>query len=382
MLKLKSDKIIVGNRLFDGFVYVDGKKISEVSAHDYAADESYDFTGKYLSPGFIDMHTHGAGGYAFINSSAKDVADGCNFHLRYGTTSILPTVTAGAFPTMKNAVVNIGKAMQSGEVKSHILGAHMEGPYLSAEQCGAQCPAFITKPIAEDFAGLIDEYGSIVKRWTYAPENDRDGLFCRYLTNNGVLTSIGHSNALYADVKTAVENGCRLATHMYSCMSTVTRDHGFRRLGVIESVFLRDELSAEIIADGRHLPPELIQMIVKIKGEDGVILCTDSLHIAGTDITSGEMSGTAFIVEDGVCKLRNRSAFAGSIATGNRLIRVMTSECGYPVPVAVKMFTENPAALLGVKKGRIAKNYDADLIVFDEEINVENVFVDGKAVSF
>lgn len=380
MLKIRSNKIIVGCTIFDGYVYVKDGRIAEVAAHDYPAEEFYDFTGRYVSPGFIDAHTHGAGGYAFINSTVDDVINGCNFHLKYGTTSILPTVTAGAFPTMRAAVVNILSAKNSGKVLSNIIGAHLEGPYLSAAQSGAQCPAFITKPIAEDFTELISKYGAVVKRWTYAPENDEDGRFCRYITNNGVVASIGHSSAVYGDVKTAIDNGCGLVTHLYSCTSTVTRDHGFRSLGVIESTFLRDELTAEIIADGKHLPPELIKMIVKIKGIDKVILCTDSLEIAGTDVKSGEMSGTAYIVEDGVCKLKNRSAFAGSIATANKLIKVMTEECGYSVPVAVKMLTENPARLFGLKKGRIQEGYDADFCVFDDAVNVEQVFVGGRAI--
>lgn len=380
MIKLKSDKIIVGEKLFDGYVYIEGGKISEVTAHDCAADKCYDFTGRYISPGFIDMHTHGAGGYAFINSTESDVINGCNFHLKHGTTSILPTVTAGAFPTMRTATVNILKAKKSGKVKSNILGAHLEGPYLSAGQCGAQCPAFITKPIAKDFMGLIESCGEIIKRWTYAPENDDDGRFCKYITANGVIASIGHSDAKYADVRQAIDSGCRLVTHLYSCTSTVTRDHGFRSLGVIESTFLSDELTAEIIADGKHLPPELIKMIVKIKGTDKVILCTDSLEIAGTNVKSGKMSGTDYIVEDGVCKLKNRTAFAGSIATADRLVRVMTDECGFAVPVAVKMITDNPARLLGVKKGRIEKGFDADLVVFDDKINVGKVFAGGVPI--
>lgn len=380
MIKIKSDKIIKDLSLFDGFIYADGGKICEVSGHSYPADEFYDFTGSYVSAGFIDMHTHGAGGYAFINSTVGDVIEGCNFHLKYGTTSILPTVTAGAFPTMRAAAVNILKARQSGLVKSNLLGAHLEGPYISAEQSGAQCPAFITKPIAEDFTSLIEQYGPVIKRWTYAPENDDGGRFCRYITSNGVIASIGHSNAAYSHVMTAIENGCNLVTHLYSCTSTVTRKHGFRSLGVIESTFLRDELTAEIIADGKHLPPELIRMIVKIKGTDGVILCTDSLEIAGTDVKSGEMSGTAYIVEDGVCKLKNRTAFAGSIATADRVVRVMNKQCGFSVPVSVKMITENPAKLLGLRKGRIAKDYDADFAVFDDDIAVGHVFVGGKLI--
>ena len=380
MMQIKSDKIIVGESLFDGYVYVENGKIAEISAVDRPADERYDFTGKYVSAGFIDMHTHGAGGHAFMNSEVSDVIEGCNYHLAHGTTSIVPTISAGAFETMKKAVVNIDKAKKSGKAKGNILGAHLEGPYLSAKQCGAQCPAFITPPNKADYESLLEAYGDSVIRWTYAPENDKDGEFCRYLTERGVIASAGHTDAKYADMAVAIDNGCNLITHLYSCTSTVTRDHGFRSLGVIESAYLRDELCVEIIADGKHLPCELIKMIIKIKGTDRVALITDSLEIAGTDVKEGVMSGTEFIVEDGVCKLKDRSAFAGSVATADVLVRTLVYGCGVSVPTAVKMLTEVPAKILGINKGALAAGKDGDIIVFDDEISVSDVFFGGVKI--
>ena len=379
MIAIKSDKIIMPDGVKKGYLYADNGLIGGLfEKNELNATKVFDFSGKFVSPGFIDMHTHGAGGHPFINGTEQDVLDGCNFHLKHGTTSILPTVTAGPFKNMKNAVINIAKAKKSGEVKSDIIGAHLEGPYLSAEQCGAQCPDFITEPNGRDYKSLIEEYGDFISRWTYAPEQDKTGEFCRFLKGNGIIASAGHTNAVYADVARAIDNGCNLITHLYSCTSTVTRDHGFRSLGVIESAFLRDELFVEIIADGKHLPPELIKMIVKIKGEKKTALCTDSLEIAGTDIKEGVMSGTPFIVEDGVCKLKDRSAFAGSVATADKLIKVMVKECGYPVEFAVKMLTETPASLLKVKKGAFKAGYDADIVVFDDDINVCAVFARGN----
>lgn len=380
MIQIKSDKIIVGESLFDGYVYVENGKIAEISAVDRPADERYDFTGKYVSAGFIDMHTHGAGGHAFMNSEVSDVIEGCNYHLAHGTTSIVPTISAGAFETMKKAVVNIDKAKKSGKAKGNILGAHLEGPYLSAKQCGAQCPAFITPPNKADYESLLESYGDSVIRWTYAPENDKDGEFCRYLTERGVIASAGHTDAKYADMAVAIDNGCNLITHLYSCTSTITRDHGFRSLGVIESAYLRDELCVEIIADGKHLPCELIKMIIKIKGTDRVALITDSLEIAGTDVKEGVMSGTEFIVEDGVCKLKDRSAFAGSVATADVLVRTLVYGCGVSVPTAVKMLTEVPAKILGINKGALSAGKDGDIIVFDDEISVSDVFVGGVKI--
>lgn len=378
MIKIKSDKIIVGETLFDGYMYVLNGKISEISKADKPCEESYDFTGKYVSAGFIDIHTHGAGGHAFMNSSVEDVIKGCDYHLTHGTTSIVPTISAGSFETMKQAVVNIHKA--KNKAKGNILGAHLEGPYLSAKQCGAQCPAFITPPQKSEYQGLIEEYGTSIVRWTYAPENDANGEFCKYLTEHNIIASAGHTDAVDADMVRAIENGCNLITHLYSCTSTVTRNHGFRSLGVIESAYLHNELYVEIIADGKHLPPDLIKMIIKIKGTDKVALITDSLEIAGTDIKEGVMSGTEFIVEDGVCKLKDRSAFAGSVATADLLIKTLVNDCGYGVPTAVKMLTEVPAKILKVNKGILAVGYDADIVVFDEDIKVSDTFIAGGKI--
>ena len=380
MIRIKSDKIIVADGLKKGYVYLDGGKIADVTDKLLPSDTEYDLTGNYVSAGFIDLHTHGAGGHAFINSSAEEVGKGCDFHLHHGTTSILPTISAGKFSDMRQAVLNIAEAKDKKLTKANVIGAHLEGPYLSEKQSGAQCPEFITEPNKEDYISLIEEYGKYIARWTYAPEKDKEGAFCKYLKDHGILASAGHTDATYEDVKTAIDNGMSLITHLYSCTSTVTRNKGFRSLGVIESAFLRDELKVEIIADGKHLPPELIRMIIKIKGTDSVALITDSLEIAGTDIKEGVMSGTPFIVEDGVCKLRDRSAFAGSVATADVLIRVLKGKCGYDVPTAVKMLTEVPANILGIKKGKLERGYDADVIAFNDGVEINSVFVNGKKV--
>ena len=179
MIEIKSNRIITANGIISGYVYVDEGKITAVCAERLSADECYDFGDNYISPGFIDMHTHGGGGFAFMNNTADDVVNGANLHLKHGTTTIVPTISAGAFDTMKKAVVNIALAMNDERAKGNILGAHLEGPYLSAKQCGAQCPTFITEPIKTDYEPLVEEYGKAIVRWTYAPENDKNGEFCK-----------------------------------------------------------------------------------------------------------------------------------------------------------------------------------------------------------
>ncbi len=379
MIRIKSDKIITPQGIIQGFIYADKGVITDVTEKAMPADEQYDLTGCYVSPGFIDLHTHGAGGYDFINSSPEAVSAGCRFHAAHGTTSLLPTVSAAPISVMEEAVAHIAAAKKAGNTGCNIIGAHLEGPYLSAAQCGAQRPDFITPPIKEDYLPLLQKYGEYIARWSYAPEND-DGSFCRALREFGVLPSAGHTDAVYSDMVRASAGGCRLVTHLYSCTSTVTRNKGFRSLGVIESAFLSDDMFVEIISDGRHLPKELVQMIVKIKGRERVALITDSLAIAGTDVTEGITGGTAFIVEDGVCKLRDRSAFAGSIATADKLLAFMVKEAEFSVVDAVSMMTETPARILGINKGALTVGLDADITVFDDNFNIKAVFVAGNKV--
>ncbi len=377
--RIKSNRIIAGKSLVSGYVYMDDATITEVSAQELPFDKEVDLTGYYVSPGFIDLHTHGGAGYDFINGK-EDVVKGCNFHLTHGTTSICPTLSAAPFPKMRHAVEGVAEAMQDPELKSNVLGAHMEGPYLSKAQCGAQSTDHITPPVKEDYESLIASHGHAIARWSYAPENDPDGTFCRYLHEHGINPTAGHTNAIYQDMLTAMENGLNAVTHLYSCTSTITRKQGFRQLGVLETAMLHDDLYAEIIADGRHLPPELIRLIVKIKGVDRLAMVTDSLAVAGTNTKSGMMVDTPFIIEDGVCKLADRSAFAGSIATTDVLVRTVTQEAGIPLLDAVHMMTAVPAQIMNLNKGVLAAGKDADIVAFDEDVNIKTAFVMGKQV--
>lgn len=380
MKRIKSDKILLGEGLFEGYVYFENAKIIDVTQKELPFDEEYDATGYYVSPGFIDMHTHGGGGNPF-EGSLDEIVKGCNFHLTHGTTTICPTISAAVFESMARSVENIETAMNDPRIKCTVLGAHMEGPYLSKEQAGAQCPNFITAPREEEYLPLLKDHGNAIARWSYAPENDEGERFAKALKKHNVVASAGHTNAIYDDMRRAAENGCNLVTHLYSCTSTITRDHGFRRLGVIESAYLMDDMYVEIICDGKHLPPELIKLIYKIKGADHIALVTDSLALAGTSQTHGWMQSTEFIIEDGVCKLMDRSAFAGSIATADRLVRVAVKEADIPLPEAVKMITAVPARIMGLShKGHIAKGMDADLVIFDESIEIQKVFAMGELI--
>lgn len=373
--RFKSSRIVLEGGLLDGYVYVENGKIIGVTAKDLPCEQTVDCGDAYLAPGFVELHAHGGAGYDFGHCDAKGAGKAAAFHLAHGTTTLLATLAAAPMADMQAAIERLCKC-----TAENLHGIHLEGPYFSPAQCGAQNTAFITAPIEEEYTPLLDTYGAYIKRWSYAPERDTNGAFCRALTAHGVIPSAGHTDAVASDMQTAVANGCKLITHLYSCTSTVTREKGYRRLGVIEYAYLNDDVTAEIIADGAHLPPELIRMIVKIKGREKVCLTTDALSAAGLDATAGELNGVQYIVEDGVCKLPDRSAFAGSIATSDRLVRTCVKQVDLSVVDSVYMASTVPATLLGVPKGRIQQDFDADLVVFDEDIRVQAVYLQGESV--
>ncbi len=382
MMVLTNGKIIIDDEIVTGKnVYIENGVICDISDAPVNVDDTViDAQGNYISPGFIDMHTHGAAGYCYAETDEDGICKAAKYQLLHGATSVLPTIGATTIPNTLSALEHLKNCYNKEFTENNIVGIHLEGPYFAKEMCGAQNTDFITAPIEEDYKNIVNKYGDLVKVWSYAPENDNGGEFCKYISSQGIIAIAGHSAAKYDDMLLAMENGCKGITHLYSCTSTITREFGFRKLGVIETAFLHDELYTEIIADGKHLPPELIKLIYKIKGSDKICLVTDSLAVAGTKTSTGVMSGTRYIIEDDVCKLYDRSAFAGSIATADRCVRVCTKEADIPLTEAVKMMTKIPAEILKLNKGQIKKGFDADIVVFDNNINIKNVILSGSLV--
>ena len=167
MIGIKSNKIILDGELYSGYIYLNGNKIVEVTNQEKECDIIYDYTNKFVSAGFIETHTHGGGGYPFASDNPDDIVHGADYHLKFGTTTIAPTVSASAFEQMSKSLDAISRAKRSGKSKANILGAHLEGPYLSKKQCGAQCPDFITPPIKSEYQSVVEKYRGDIARWTY-----------------------------------------------------------------------------------------------------------------------------------------------------------------------------------------------------------------------
>ncbi len=378
--RIKAKRIITPEGIKDGYVYYEGGKITYVGGDERPYDTELDAGEMYVSPGFVDIHTHGAMDVDYCEiTGAEDLERALSYKVSHGATTILPTITSSSRERTV-AALECFKKILGGTYSANVPGVHLEGPFFSRDYCGAQNPELITPPRVEFYGEILEKYGDIIKRWDYAPELDAGAVFCKALTDRGIIASAGHTGAEYDDIVAAMEQGMNLITHLYSCTSTITRKGGFRHLGVIECAYLFDELYAEIIADGKHLPPELLRLIFKSKPHDKLILVTDSLCVAGADRLESSVGGVKCIVEDGVCKLLDRSAFAGSIATMDRLVRVVTQDAGLPVEDAVMMAAYTPAKLLKLNTGAIECGKNADIIFFDDKINISRVIVGGRTI--
>ncbi|MDD4192093.1 MAG: N-acetylglucosamine-6-phosphate deacetylase [Mangrovibacterium sp.] len=387
-IKIVNGQVITPYRLIsNGSVLVEDGKIIAVQEGPIAVEAALeiDVQGRYIAPGFIDIHVHGGGGCDFMDGDPGSFLHIAETHACYGTTSMMPTTLTSTNEDLTRTLENYEQADSLNTKGADFLGLHLEGPYFSMNQRGAQDPRYIRQPDPVEYRKIVSGTKT-VRRWSAAPELPGAIEFGRFLKENGILASIAHTDAVYEEVIAAFENGFSLATHLYSGMSGVTRRNAFRYAGVIESAFLIEEMDVEIIADGIHLPAPLLKLIYKIKGPDRIALVTDAMRGAGMpegkSILGGLKNGLEVIIEDGVAKLPDRTSFAGSVATADRLIRTMINLAEVPLTDAVRMLTSTPARILGVQdtKGSLVPGKDADIVVFDQNIDIEKTIIKGKVV--
>ena len=379
MIKITNGKTVF-KKTEEKSVYIKDGKIFAVTNEELPHDGEIDAGGCYISAGFIDTHVHGGGNYDFMDSGTEPIVKACKTHMMHGTTTIYPTTLAADRDELYEAVKNIKKVADSETDIPHIEGIHMEGPYLSPAQAGAQNPEYITPPVREEYEKMLAESGGFIKKWTYAPEVENADVFYDFMIQNGIIPFAGHTDADYAEIERAYKKGLRNVTHYYSGMSSLHRVGGYRILGAIESVYLFDDMNVEIIADGCHLPPELLRLIYKIKGSDHICAVTDAMRGAGMgdgmSVLGSEKHGSPCIIEDGVAKVMDRSCFAGSVATTDRLVRTLYKKAGISLEESVKMATETPARIMGLEsKGKLQEGCDADLVIFDDDINIKKVIL-------
>ena len=362
-----------------GSVIVEDGKIAEVSNNNFAIEgaEIIDAKGCDIVPGGIEMHVHGGGGRDFMEGEEEAFRVAVDAHMQYGTTSIFPTLSSSTVPMIEKACETCTKLM--AEPNSPILGLHLEGPYFNPKQAGAQIPEWIKAPVKEEYEYLLEKWPCL-KRWDEAPELEGSHEFIKCCCKHGVLPSIGHTRAKYDEVAAANELGMTHATHFYNAMPVVYKNREFKETGTVESIFALENMTVEMIADGIHVPPVMLRMIYQIKGVERTALITDALACAASK------DDTAFdprvVLEDGVCKLADRSALAGSIATVDRLVRTCVQQAGIPMEDACRMISETPAKIMGVydRKGSLEKGKDADIIFFDKDQELTFVMQMGRIV--
>lgn len=386
-IKIYNGNLITPHRIIrNGSLLITDGIITEVSEQNLDVVDALelDADGQYISPGFIDLHVHGGGDFDFMDGTEEAFLRIAEIHAQYGTTSMVPTTLTSEKSDLLKTLDIYEQANKNNKKGATFLGVHLEGPYFALSQCGAQDPKYIRDPNPVEYEAIL-AYSSSITRWSAAPELKGAIAFGRRLRQKGILAAVAHTDAIYEEVLEAYENGYSLATHLYSAMSGVTRKNAFRYAGTIEAAYLLD-MDVEIIADGIHLPAPLLKLVYKIKGANKTALITDAMRAAGMpegDSVLGPLNtGLKVIVENGVAKLPDRSSFAGSVATFDRLVRNMVRMADVSLLDAVKMASATPARIMGIdnKKGSLTKGKDADILIFDKDITIQTTIINGNIV--
>lgn len=366
--------------LKDGSVLINDGKILQITNSDLAVIGAtvIDAKGMFIVPGFVSMHCHGGGGHDFTEGTTEAFKEAVAAHLKHGSTTIFPTLSSTTFENIRLAAATCDQLMAE-DADTTIMGLHIEGPYLNENMAGTQWKEFLKNPDPEEYKALV-ESTKCIKRWDISPELPGAHDFARYMTSKGILTAITHTEAEYQEIKDAFAAGFTHAAHFYNAMPGFHKRREYKYEGTVESVYLMDDMSVEVIADGVHLPATILKLVYKVKGVEKTCLVTDSLKFAG--YTGETINDPNYVIENGVCKWADRQTLAGSIATADVLVQTMVKKAGIPLEDAVRMASETPARLTGIadSKGTLEKGKDADIVILDNDVNVRCVFTKGKEV--
>lgn len=368
-----------GGWLKDGSILLCDDRIVEVTNSDLAVigAKVVDARGMYIVPGFVAMNIHGAAGHDFKEGTEEAFRKAVAAHQRYGATTIFPTISSSPFSTIRQCAEVCERLMT--EPGSPILGLHIEGPYLNPKMAGAMFSDVVKNPDPEEYRSLIEET-KCVRRWDASPELPGAMEFARYLKEKGILVSITHTEAEFDLIREAYNTGFSHVAHFYNAMPGFHKRREYKYEGTVESVYLMDGMTVEVIADGRHLPSTILRLVYKLKGVECTCLVTDALAYAAND--GKQPDDSRIVIDNGVCKLADHSALVGSIATSDQLIRTMVEKAKLPLEDAIRMASETPARLMGVydRVGSLQKGKDADVLIIDRKLNVRQVWCKGQVV--
>ena len=333
-----------------------------------------DVGGAYVSPGFIDLHVHGTGGYDSTDATRTALSGLRKTLLPYGVTTVVPTLLsspAGVTHAFLEAVKSEASAHESG---AKIIGAHLEGPFLNPAQRGVHLQENLKAPSIETFNELTEAYRGFIKIMTLAPELEGAISLIRECKRLGIVTSIGHTNASYSQARAGIEAGISHSTHTFNAMSKIQA----RDPGSVGAVLSSDSVYAEVIADGIHVHPSNVQLLIQVKGAARTILVTDAVKPTGTTTKEFEMGGIKASVRDGAV-LTPEGRLCGSTLTMDRAIRNVRTWTNRSIPEIIRMASLNPAEQLGIADttGSLVEGKDADIVILDRELNVKATYVRG-----
>lgn len=384
LLLMVHGQAVLENKVSESvYIFIENGKIQEIGpipalpTHLKNVEKIEIPKGQTVVPGFIDVHIHGVAGADTMDATIEALETMAKALPAEGTTSFLATTITQKHENIENALKNAAlyRKSHNDSGKADILGVHLEGPFINAKRAGAQPMEYIMNPDIELFKKWQELAEGSIKLVTVAPELENGTNFVSYLDENEVIASIGHSDAIYEEMEKAVQAGAKQVTHLFNGMRGIHH----REAGVAGSALLFKELMVELIADGIHVRPEVMKMVINAKGTEGMILITDAMRAKCLKNGVYDLGGQDVSVADGKALLAD-GTLAGSILKMNDSIKNIQEAADISLSETVQMASVNPAKQLKIydRKGSISVGKDADITILSKEYQVEMTFCRGK----
>ena len=367
---------------------IDGK-IADISDNVTCLEyNEIDVDGAYSLPGFIDVHVHGGFDHDFMDGTIESYEEIIKGHLKRGTTLLLPTALTASHQELLRFIDTYIDFKENSDYSCLAAGLHLEGPYFSNrnnKSRGAQNEKTIREIDFNEVEMLLKKAKGNIVRWDAAPEIPNALEFARMMKANGIICAVAHTDATAEEATAGFEEGFSHVTHFYNAITAYKKRDQVVTAGVVEATYLNDDITIELICDGKHIPKDCMLLALKIKG-DKVLGITDAMRLAGSEKKFGKLgsseNGTEVIVDDGVAKLPDMSSFAGSICTMDHALKVICKEYEIDIVRASKMLSAAPAKHIGVydKYGSLEIGKEADIVIVNSDYSVKNVIKSGYLV--